>query len=94
LNCCIGLGFDSLAESDQKTLKVDIHSFPACRSAFKGYCEDRLLGPWVKVLNGIASILEWLLTGGSLTRRPQRSLRCLLADTTWQINEQEQTDPG
>jgi len=26
---------DSLAESDQKTLKVGIHSFPAWRSAFK-----------------------------------------------------------
>jgi len=27
---------DSLAESDQKTLKVGIHSFSAWRSAFKG----------------------------------------------------------
>jgi len=26
-------GFDSLAESNQKTLKVDNHSFPAWRSA-------------------------------------------------------------
>jgi len=26
-------GFDSLVESDQKTLKVGIHSFPASRSA-------------------------------------------------------------
>jgi len=26
-------GFDSLAESDQKTLKVSIHSFPAWCSA-------------------------------------------------------------
>jgi len=29
----ITLGFDFLAESDQKTLKVGIHSFPARRSA-------------------------------------------------------------
>jgi len=28
-----GLGFDSLAESNQKTLKVDIYSFPAWRLA-------------------------------------------------------------
>jgi len=27
-------------------------------------------------------------TGGSLTRRLKRSLRCLLAELTWQINEQ------
>jgi len=43
-------------------------------------------------LKEIASTFEWLyrlvVTGGSLTRRPQRSLRCLLmAETTWQINE-------
>jgi len=27
-------GFDSLAESDQKTLKIGIHSFPTWRSSF------------------------------------------------------------
>jgi len=43
-------------------------------------------------LNKIAFTFDWfdrlILTGGSLTRRPKRSLRCLLAETTWQINEQ------
>jgi len=36
------------------------------------------------------SIFEWLrlVTGDSLTQKPKRSLRCLLAETTWQINEQ------
>jgi len=30
-----------------------------------------------------------VVTGGSLTQRPQKSLnRCLLAEATWQINEQ------
>jgi len=28
------------------------------------------------------------LTGGSFTQRPQRSLRYLLAEATWQINKQ------
>jgi len=29
-----------------------------------------------------------VVTGGSLTRRPQKSLRCFLAETTWKINKQ------
>jgi len=49
-------------ESDQKTLKVGIHSFPAWHSAFKRIRVD-------------------------LTRRPKRSLRCLLVEVLWQINE-------
>jgi len=34
-------------------------------------------------------LLVWLIeTGGGMTRRPERSLRCLLAEATWQIYEQ------
>jgi len=42
-----------------------------------------------KAVNGIASTFEWLLvvTGGSLIRRPKRSLRCLLVEIPWHINE-------
>jgi len=51
--------------SDQKTLKVGIHSFSAWRLAFKRVSvkisrQVRLLCPWVKALNGIASTFEWL----------------------------------
>jgi len=46
-----------------------------------------------KALNGLPLPLSgWLdclvVTGGSLTRRPKWSLHCLLAEATWQINEE------
>ena len=37
----VGLGFISLVESYQKTLKNGIHSFPAWRSAFRGGCGEQ-----------------------------------------------------
>jgi len=32
-------------------------------------------------------VVRLVVTGGSLTRRPKRSLRCLLAKVPWQKNE-------
>jgi len=32
-------------------------------------------------------VVKLVVTGGSLTRRPKRSLRCLLVEVPWQINE-------
>jgi len=48
-----------LAESDQKTLKVGIHSFPARRSAYKRISVEigwqvRLLCPWARQLKGLS----------------------------------------
>jgi len=43
-----------------------------------------------KALNGIVSTFEWfrlVVTGSSLTWRPKSSLRCLLVEVPWQINE-------
>jgi len=43
-----------------------------------------------KALHGIASTFELfrlVVTGGSLTRKPKKSLRCLLVEVPWQINE-------
>ena len=37
----VDLGFISLVESYQKTLKNGIHSFPAWRSAFMGGCGEQ-----------------------------------------------------
>ena len=37
----VDLGFITLVESYQKTLKDGIHSFPARRSAFRGGCEEQ-----------------------------------------------------
>ena len=37
----VDLGFIPLVESYQKTLKNDIHSFPAWRSAFMGGCTEQ-----------------------------------------------------
>ena len=37
----VDLGFNPLVQSYQKTLKNDIHSFPAWRSAFKGGCGEQ-----------------------------------------------------
>ena len=37
----VHLGFITLVESYQKTLKNGIHSFPAWRSAFSGGCEEQ-----------------------------------------------------
>jgi len=78
-------GFDSLAESYQRTLKVGIHSFPAWRSAFKKVSVEigrqvRLLCPWARHLTDCLYlwVIKPVVTGGSFTRRPQRSLRCLL----------------
>jgi len=34
-------------------------------------------------------VVRLIVTGGSLTRRQKRPLRCLLAGTTWQIKEQK-----
>jgi len=31
-------------------------------------------------------VVKLVVTGGSLTRRPKRSLRCLLVELPWQIN--------
>jgi len=52
-----------LAELDQKNLKVGIHSFPACRSAFERVSAEigwqTLVVSLGKALNGIASTFEW-----------------------------------
>jgi len=32
-------------------------------------------------------VVRLVVTGGSLTRRPKRSLRCFLVEVSWQINE-------
>jgi len=32
-------------------------------------------------------VVRLVVTGGSLTRRPKRSLRCLLVEVHWEINE-------
>jgi len=58
-------GFDSLAESDQKTLKSWYSQFLCLTfSIKKGLCEDRSASSLVvslgKTLNGISSIFEWL----------------------------------
>jgi len=50
--------FDSLAESDKKTLNVGIHRFPAWRSALKTHSamigrQVRLLCPWATHLTGL-----------------------------------------
>jgi len=50
--------FDSMAESDQKTLKLGIHSFPAWRSALKRVSvkigrQVHLLCPWIRHLTGL-----------------------------------------
>jgi len=49
----------------------------------------RLLCPWAKHLTRL-SLYLWMVilvvTGGSLSRRPKRSLRCLLVEVPWQIN--------
>ena len=37
----VDLGFIPLVESYQKTLKDGIHSFPAWRSAFRGFCGEQ-----------------------------------------------------
>jgi len=58
--------FDFLADADQKTLKVGIHSFPAWRSALER--DSMKIGRQVrllcvslgKALNKIASTFEWL----------------------------------
>jgi len=31
-------------------------------------------------------VVRLVVTGGSLTRKPKRSLRCLLVEISWQIN--------
>jgi len=59
-------GFDFLAKSDQKTLKVGIHSFSAWRLAIK--TNNVKLGRQVRLIveslgkafNRIVSIFEWL----------------------------------
>jgi len=33
-------------------------------------------------------VVRLVVTGGSLTRTPKRSFRCLLVKETWQLNEQ------
>ena len=52
----VDLGFISLVESYQKTLKNGIHSFPAWRSAHKGVWRTSrqacLLCPWARHLTG------------------------------------------
>jgi len=51
-------------DSDQKTLKVGIQSFPALRLVLKGLREGRPLSSLVvslsKALNRIVSTFEWL----------------------------------
>jgi len=54
--------FDSLAELDQKTLKVGIHSFPAWHSAFKMVSVEidwqvHLLCPWASHLMELPLLL-------------------------------------
>ena len=41
LKSSVGLGFITLVEPYQKTLKNCIHSFPAWRSAFRGGCGEQ-----------------------------------------------------
>jgi len=75
-----------MIESDQKTLKVGIHSFPALRLAIKR--ANMKIGRQVRLLCSSARHLTGLplspsgSTGssGSLTRRPKRSFRCLLVE--------------
>jgi len=48
----------------------------------------RLLCPRASHLNEIASTFEWarlVVSGGNLTRRSQKSLRCILVEVLWQI---------
>jgi len=67
-----------------------IHSFPAWRSALKRVSVEigrqvHLLCSWARHLIGLPRLI---VTGGNLTQRPKRSLRCLLVEVPWQINEQ------
>jgi len=92
--------FDSLVESDQKTLlKVGIHSFPAWRSALKGWCEDkpavRLFYPWAKHLIGLPLPLfrfrHSFICPGTSTRwhwRDLFGLRVKLAPVTTSLTTQ------
>jgi len=52
--------------------------------------EDRrassLVATLGKALNRYLWVVILVVTGGSLTRRPKRSLRCLLVEMHWQIN--------
>jgi len=53
----------------------------------KGW-QVRSLYPWERNLTGLPQLLSGhrlLVIGGSLTRRPQRLLRCLLDRASWQI---------
>jgi len=38
-------------------------------------------------------VVRLVVTGGSLTRRPKRSLHCLLVEVPWQINEYLNLNP-
>jgi len=74
-------GFDFLAESYQKTSKVGIHSFPAWCLALKRVsvkiCWQVCLCPWTRHLTRYCLyywVFRLVVTGSSLTRRPQRSL--------------------
>jgi len=95
---CLVVGrpeFDSLTKSNQKTLKVDIHSFPAWHSAFTRFSvkigwQVRLLCLWARHLMELPSYLwevRLVVTGGSLNQKPKTSHCCLLVKVPWQINK-------
>jgi len=48
----------------------------------------RLSCPWARHKTGLLYlwVVRLVVTGGSLTRRPKRSHRCLLVKVPWQIN--------
>jgi len=67
-----------MAESDQNTLKVGIHSFPAWRSALKRVSVEigqqvRLLCPWARQLNKVTSLSPGQ---GTLTYHHPRINKC------------------
>jgi len=56
---------ESLAESNQKTLKVGIYSFPGWFSAWERDSvkigrQVRLLGLWARHVTGLPPPIEWL----------------------------------
>jgi len=76
-----------------KGLKVDNYNFPALCSALKRHWGEQIGQVHlflVQIINGIASTFKWLNRKQVTTwlENCKRSLRCLVTDATWQINEQ------
>ena len=77
----VDLGFDSKS-GQTNDLKIDIHSFPACRSALKGQCgasrQVCLLCRWERHLTGfshLSMVDRWPAT----PKRARTALRRFLA---------------